>query len=421
MQIKKADAVIMHDKRRSKKNGLYPIKLRVTFDREQKYYPTKIDLLSEDFARINNLDLKDKSLTTQRKKELKDIKLQMDAIHVRASQIIQNLSEFSFFLFEKTMFSKTVKVKDVYTLYSTIITTMNQNGNLGTASNYQCSRNSITMFKPKLEFREVTVDFLKGYEKWLLEKGKSISTVGIYLRPLRAVLNIAIEEGFYSKDYYPFGKRRYQIPAGKNTKKALKQEEVSRIFHYEAPQESWLQQAKDYWFFSYFANGMNMKDIALLKHDDIDGDYIRFIRAKTRGTSRTKLTQISIFLSEDLLKIINRRKTPGVQSYLFPIIKEGQNLYRQRSLITQFTKMVNNYISKIATEVGVTKHVTTYTARHSFATILKRKGLSTEMISESLGHSSLKTTSAYLDSFEDDSMKEISKILTFTVNNPLIS
>ena len=411
MQIKKADAVIMHDKRRSKKNGLYPIKLRVTFGREQKYYPTKIDLLSEDFARLNNPDLKDKSLTTQRKKELKDIKLQMDAIHVRASQIIQNLPEFSFFLFEKSMFSKTVKVKDVYTLYSTVITSMNQNGNLGTASNYKCSRNSLMMFKPKLEFKEVTVDFLKSYEKWLLEKGKSISTVGIYLRPLRAVLNIAIEDGFYSKEYYPFGKRRYQIPASKNTKKALTKEEVGKIYYFDSPLGSWWQKAKDVWLFSYFANGINMKDIAMLKYENIDGEFIRFVRAKTLNSNRTNQKQISIFLTDELIEIINRLKTNNTAGYLFPVLNDGQNPNRQRSLITQFTKMVNTYIGKIAKEVNIEKHVTTYTARHSFATILKRGGLSIEMISESLGHQSLKTTLCYIDSFDNDTKKEIGKLL----------
>ncbi len=73
--------------------------------------------------------------------------------------------------------------------------------------------------------------------------------------------------------------------------------------------------------------------------------------------------------------------------------------------------MVNRYISKIGIEVGIDKHVTTYYARHSFATVLKRKGISTELISESLGHGSIKTTASYLDSFDDDTKTEIGKLL----------
>ncbi len=72
--------------------------------------------------------------------------------------------------------------------------------------------------------------------------------------------------------------------------------------------------------------------------------------------------------------------------------------------------MVNRYIGKIVKEVAINKHVTTYSARHSFATVLKRKGISTEVISESLGHKSVKTTASYLDSFDDDTKKEIGKL-----------
>jgi site-specific recombinase XerD len=73
--------------------------------------------------------------------------------------------------------------------------------------------------------------------------------------------------------------------------------------------------------------------------------------------------------------------------------------------------MVNRYIGKIVKEVAINKHVTTYFARHSFATILKRTGISIEVISEFLGHGSLKTTVSYLDSFDDDTKKEIGKLL----------
>jgi site-specific recombinase XerD len=84
---------------------------------------------------------------------------------------------------------------------------------------------------------------------------------------------------------------------------------------------------------------------------------------------------------------------------------------KKRKVIMQFTKMVNTYIQKIAKEVGITKRVTSYFARHSFATVLLRNGVSTEMIGESLGHTSVKTTASYLGTFENDVRKNISEIL----------
>jgi integrase len=309
------------------------------------------------------------------------------------------------------MYSKPRKIKDVYGLYDSVIHKRNESGNIGTALNYQCSRNSLKRYKSKLQFSDITVDFLNNYEKWLLDHGKSISTVGIYLRPLRAIINIAIDERFFSREEYPFGKRRYQIPASRNIKKALTQQEVGKIYNFSTPSNTWAEWAKDMWMFSYFSNGINMKDIALLKHSNIDGEFIRFIRAKSQNTSKANLKTISIFFTDELRAIVDKWSNHKSYNYLFPILEEGQTLLKQKSLITQFTKMVNKYIKEIAKSVGIEKPVTTYTARHSFATVLKRNGVSTEAISECLGHSSSKTTMAYLDSFEEESKKEISKLL----------
>ncbi len=101
-----------------------------------------------------------------------------------------------------------------------------------------------------------------------------------------------------------------------------------------------------------------------------------------------------------------------MEDYLFPILPTAVTPEKQFKLIKQFTKMVNDYIKKIAEHVGITKPVTTYYARHSFATILRRSGASTEFIGESLGHTSSKTTASYLDSFENETKKEWSMVLT---------
>ena len=77
----------------------------------------------------------------------------------------------------------------------------------------------------------------------------------------------------------------------------------------------------------------------------------------------------------------------------------------------QFTMMVNKYLEKILTELELSKKVTTYFARHSFATMLKKGNVSPLYISEALGHTSLKTTQHYLDSFEDDRKKQTTEIL----------
>ena len=103
---------------------------------------------------------------------------------------------------------------------------------------------------------------------------------------------------------YPFGKRRYQIPTSRNIKKALKLQDLAKIYHYapECEQES---RAKDFWLFSYLSNGINPKDIASLKYRNIEGEYLIFERAKTENTTRSNPKSISVFISDDINRIID--------------------------------------------------------------------------------------------------------------------
>ena len=98
-------------------------------------------------------------------------------------------------------------------------------------------------------------------------------------------------------------------------------------------------------------------------------------------------------------------------NYIFPILEIGCTPEREMQLIQQFIKTVNKWMKVIATELSIEKLVTTYTARHSFSTVLKRSGASIEFISEALGHSNVRTTENYLDSFENEAKKEFAKSL----------
>jgi integrase/recombinase XerD len=191
-------------------------------------------------------------------------------------------------------------------------------------------------------------------------------------------------------------------------------DEIGKIFRYEALAGTWWEKAKDLFIFSYLGNGINMKDIALLKFKNIDGDYIRFSRAKTINTNRIGNMPISIYISSEMKDILNKWKNVDAlpDNFLFPILEPNVTPEKERAAISQLIKMVNKYIRLIAKEVGINKPITTYYARHSFATVLRRSGVSTEFISESLGYSSLKTTYSYLDSFEDEKKKEMLSALT---------
>ncbi len=170
---------------------------------------------------------------------------------------------FSFNDFEKSFFDIKQKSKnlDVYLAYDLYMKELENEGRLGNQSSYSCSKNSLKPYRYKLQFDEITPEFLKSYESWMIINKLSLTTVGFYMRALRTIMNKAIEEGILNREDYPFGKHKYIIPGGKKGKTALDLEDVSKIYHYKTVPMSTEDRSKDFWMFSYMCNGMNFKDI----------------------------------------------------------------------------------------------------------------------------------------------------------------
>jgi integrase/recombinase XerD len=244
-------------------------------------------------------------------------------------------------------------------------------------------------------------------------KNLSSSTIGIYTRNIRTLFNKAIGEKLISKEVYPFGNNMFTPPASKKAKKALAVEDIGKIYSYtpESKTEEW---AKDMWLFAYFGNGINVKDIGLLKYRDIKDGEIHFIRAKTKNHNQEDKV-IRIVLIEELQSIIKKwgKKSSKPSMYIFDIIKDENADARQvfRN-INQAIKTINKYMARIAENLKLERKPTTNFPRHSYATVLKRAGIPIEMISEQLGHTSVKTTEIYLGSFEKEQRMELSKHLT---------
>jgi integrase/recombinase XerD len=135
-------------------------------------------------------------------------------------------------------------------------------------------------------------------------------------------------------------------------------------------------------------------------------------RSKTIRTNRGRRnTLISIPILEQAQQIINTwgNKKVSAESYIFPIITNSGSSLQIKKDVQQFTKNMNKYTKRIALNLGIDKNVTTYVARHTYATVLKRSGTPIEAISENLGHKNVNTTKSYLDSFESESRKKMYK------------
>jgi integrase/recombinase XerD len=398
---------IILDKRRIRKDKKYRVKLRITHERIQKYYPTKFTLTEMEFELIN---------TPQPRGNFKVTKLILSDIEKQAKQVVNDLPQFSFEAFERH-YKNPKGSKNLNSFYDTYIKDLKKEGRAGTVHNYQTSIKSLTEFNKgrDLTFGEITPAFLFNYEKWMLNKGNSITSVGIYTRPLRAIFNKAIRDRIISDIVYPFGKDKFQIPEGRNIKKALKLADIEQLYNHQTIPNSPEDRAKDLWFFSYLCNGINVKDICRLKYSNLDFNEgkITFIRAKTELTRRRNLKAIEAIITDEVKTIIDKwgNYPQNPETYVFPILTEGLSPEKELAIIRQAGKTINKYMKRIAESLGIKLHVTTYTARHSYSTILKQSGVSIEFISENLGHSDLRTTENYLDSFDLDSKKEVAKNL----------
>lgn len=406
------------DTRREKSNGKYPVKLRVFTPqpRIQKLYSTKFEFTPKEFSSIWE--------TIKPRAEFKDFNLKLRELNDLANKIAENIIPFSFDQFEKKLNRNTGDGANILYQYECVIKRLNENNQLGTASNYSLSKKSLIEFVKHLKgqepqqlfFTEITSAFLEKYENYMINTlNRSRTTVSMYLRAARTLFNIAISEQEIDSEIYPFGKRKYQIPSVRNVKKALSKDQLKTLFDAK-PQTTEQQKAKDFWFFSYICNGMNIKDIAMLRYENIHDGEIVFYRAKTINTSKTDSRPVSVSLTKYAKLIIKKygNKPHVPKNYIFPIIEDSMDEVVKRAKIQNFTRFINQNIKTLALAEGITSEISTYWARHSFATNAIRNGASMEFVSEALNHSNMKTTQGYFAGFEEKSKKELmDKMMNF--------
>lgn len=416
--MNKVQINIYHDTRRAKADGnVYPVKIRVWDGRlqERKLFPTPFDLSKKDF---------DAAWHSQKvRKEYQDLHFKLHEIRNRAIKLAESISPFSFDVFEKKMYQKIGDGNNVFYQIQEYVKELKKEKRIKTAQSYEQSENSLKKFikhktnreKEVLLFEEVTVDFLKEYEAYRKELGRKINGTGIYLRNVRKIFNDAVKRGDISIESYPFAKGKYIIPKQRGIKKALDNSQL-KLFFEAIPKNIYQEKARDFWFLSYNGNGMNIKDMLLLKYKDVDGDEIVFYRSKTINTTRKDMKPIKIIINDYIRKIIDKYgdENTAPDNYIIPVMTKGDSEELMQKKIQNFTRFINQHIKKLAKSVGVTEGISVNYARHSFATKSIRGGGTMLEVGESLGHGSDKTTREYFAGLEDKVKRELSdKLMDF--------
>ncbi|QYA24994.1 site-specific integrase [Gramella sp. MT6] len=372
-------------------DGLYPIFLRVTKDRQTKYYKTPFS------SEISNWSASTGTFNKKTKNHFQYnrllVKIKDRAYHVASEIEVQN-PDYTLEDFDKLYRITFNPIKnDVFAFFDEIVQEMTYAGRVGNAKSYKDTKTSVQIFhrSKKLSFREVNSTFLSKYDAFLRSRGGTDGGVGVKMRAIRALFNKAIERGIVKESLYPFKKYKISGLRGKGFKRALDFEEIMRIVNVDLSNHPHLVDTRNYFVFSFYTRGMNFADMMGLEWKDVEKNVIYYTRAKTKGN-------FSIAIMPPVREILDYYRINGYgNKYVFPL------LYRENYTPTQLAdrkhKMLGIYnknLKELATICEITKNVSSYVARHSFANCLKQKGVATDVISESLGHQNLTVTQAYL-------------------------
>ncbi|AHW62147.1 Site-specific recombinase XerD [Draconibacterium orientale] len=283
-----------------------------------------------------------------------------------------------------------------------LIETLKTQGKLGNARVYTYTKNAFMAYRNEMDIKlsEIDIKIVQGFESYLTVKGNKLNSVSLHLRTLRAIINRAIKEGLIEESAYPF--KKISIKTQKTRKRAVNKDVIKMVEELDVSKEDNLQLYKDLFMFSFYNRGMNFVDMAYLKVKNIESGRINYTRQKTGQ-------QFSIKITDKAQAIIDRYcKLEDKESYVFPIIyrKDKEYLDYRNAM-----RLMNKKLKKISELLKLDVSLTTYVSRHSWATIAKRSGIATAVISEGLGHESEETTQVYLDSFENDVLDDANELI----------
>jgi len=389
-------------------NGNHPLMLRITENKKRvmkslgiSVNPKHWDFNKEepkpkcpDYELIQNIILKVKSEYQHKILE----KLSRDEEFTASSLINEQKEE--------------IKAKTVEEFYLSLIETLKQKGKIGNSYAYLNSYNTLRNFnkgkKLNYTFSHIDVAFCRKFEDWMRSKGNKDTTLSYQFRTLRATFNKAIEAKIVAREKNPFIEYKLSHFNTKTIKRALSKEDILKIINTNCSCQNELRQlAHNLFTFSYLCGGISFVDIAHLTPKNIIDGRLIYQRQKTQGS-------INLMLSDKAQQIIDKYADYQKQAiYLFPILHGKRHItpMQKNNRVHKVCHQINQELKVFAKELNIKAEVTTYVARHSFATILKKSGVNIGIISEALGHQDIRTTQIYLSRFDNEQVDEAMKNL----------
>ena len=295
-----------------------------------------------------------------------------------------------------------------------LINTFKEIGKNGNAVVYQSTLESFKGFSKSKKYLLSDIDYstVKKYQEYLskkvniskdekIEKKLTPNGISFYLRTLRAIINRAIKDGLIKEANYPF--KNISIKSEKTRKRAVNKDVIKKVEELDVSDDKHLQFNKDLFMFSFYNRGMSFVDMAYLKVKSIENGRLNYTRHKTGQLFSIKITG----KAQAIIDTYCKSNKPD--DYLFPIIYRKGNEYQDYRNAMRF---MNKELKKISTLLKLDVPLSSYVSRHSWATIAKKSGIATSVISEGLGHTTEEITQVYLDSFDNDVLDDANDLIT---------
>ena len=284
------------------------------------------------------------------------------------------------------------KIKVVETFIEEQIKQLREEHRFGTANNYEKTMRSLESFvrNKKLTFNNFNEQLIADYNTYLISKGLMRNSISFYMRNLRAIYNKAVKQKIVKKKEL-FSEVYTGID--KTRKRAVDERLISKLYNLKLDNNDVLSLTRDIFIFSYCMRGMSFVDIAYLKKTDISNGVISYCRRKTGQLMNVRI--------ESCMQCIINKYKENTSEYIFPIIKsddKGEAYKQYRSGINIY----NRNLGVLSDMIGSGCKLSSYTARHSWATAARKHDVPISVISAGMGHSSETTTQIYLKSIEDD-------------------
>lgn len=385
------------------KNGEHPIMFRVTKNRKSKYLSIGYSCPAElwDFKNnvpskkhpngdILNIVIKQKSIDAQKLLLTLDDKKRYYSLEEVRNKIKRSNGSQGLIPYIEEIVAKLQKADKI-----------------GNATVYNDLKRSLTSFEgPGIMFADITPSFLRKYEQHFLERKVKESSISYFMRTIRSVFNKAIVDGVIERDMYPFNEYKISKLNTTTIKRAIPRDDIRAIEKLKIEKPSRMYNSRNYFLFSFYNGGINFTDIALLTWKNIQNDRLIYKRAKTG-----KIYNIALLPPAKKILDFYSKIRIADDDYIFPILSWSVHRTEQsrKNRIHKVLGQTNLDLKDLSKEAKMDTVLTTYVARHSYATILKRNGISTSVICEALGHSTEKTTQIYLDSFENSVLDEANK------------